>query len=489
MGVSPSAIARVTGVEVNYKNFNTGKAQKLPQRVTIIGQGNDNAAYSLDKYEVGGTASEVAERYGYGSPLHLAVNQLYPLIGKTAVFPVTIIPVTKAGGAVAAGGAIDVDGTATANGSGTVYVGGIAAEFSALKGDTAAAVLENIRNAINAVLNMPAVTGVINDGSLPLTAKWSGAIGNRISLEVLANVPGLTFTVTAFSGGALDPDLTAALAKVGQKWETFFLPCYDYAGNTSRLDLFESFGKGRAAVLEKMPCYVGWGCADNVATRTAVTDARPNDWINFLVQNTGSRELPFVICAKGFIDDIVTTANNNPPANYKGQLAGLHTGADELQENNTQKNNSVSKGASTNTKTGNIAEIDNIVTFYHPESEGLFPSKRYVVDMVKLAQVVYNVRLIMEADELKGAPLVTDATVTTNRTAVAPKTIKAMFMTLADSLAKEAIIQEPEFTKKNLSVAIDGQNPKRVNVVFPVKLSGNVEISSTDVYFGFYLGE
>jgi hypothetical protein len=39
-----------------------------------------------------------------------------------------------------------------------------------------------------------------------------------------------------------------------------------------------------------------------------------------------------------------------------------------------------------------------------------------------------------------------------------------------------------------MSVKIDGANPKRVNVAFPAKISGNVEISSTDIYFGFFLG-
>jgi phage tail sheath gpL-like len=108
--------------------------------------------------------------------------------------------------------------------------------------------------------------------------------------------------------------------------------------------------------------------------------------------------------------------------------------------------------------------------------------------VIKLQNVVFNVRLIMEADELKGAPLVTDDTVTTNPTAVAPKTIKTSFYNLADSLALKALLATSEFTKKNMTVKIDSENPKRVNVVFPVKLSGNVEISSTDVYFGFYLG-
>jgi phage tail sheath gpL-like len=95
MGVSHSAIARVTGVDVSFKNFNAGRAQWLPQRLVVIGTGNDDADYSLAKYEVGGVASVVGERYGFGSPLHLALDQLYPAIGPVAEFPVTIIPLAK----------------------------------------------------------------------------------------------------------------------------------------------------------------------------------------------------------------------------------------------------------------------------------------------------------------------------------------------------------------------------------------------------------
>jgi phage tail sheath gpL-like len=101
--------------------------------------------------------------------------------------------------------------------------------------------------------------------------------------------------------------------------------------------------------------------------------------------------------------------------------------------------------------------------------------------------VVFTVRLIMEADEKKGAPLVSDKTPTTNPRAIQPKTVKTELMNLANSLSREAITQEPEFTKENLQVKIDSANPKRLNVQYPVKLSGNVEVTSTDIYFGFYL--
>jgi phage tail sheath gpL-like len=485
--VSPSSISRVCGVEATYRNFSQGTAAMLNQRITVIGVGNDNAVYDSEKHEVF-TAAMVAERYGWGSPLHLVAEQLHPAIGASAEFPVTMIALKKATGATAASGSIGITGAAEANGSGVVYIGGIRAEFAAVKNAGADVVLENIKTAINGVLSMPVIPGTIAEGELPLTAKWSGDLGNDISIVIEVDIPGLVFSISNFSGGALDPDVIPALEKIGIVWETVILNTFSYK-DIFRLDIFQQYAEDRWGPLEKKPLMIAHGCTDDLETRTAITNPREYDYANFLITSTASRELPFVVAAKGLINDIVTTANKNPAQNYKGRLTGLHCGADDKQENYSQLNSSISKGASNNIKSGNVAELNDIVTFYHPAAEGKYPAKRYVVDLVKLQNIIYNVRLIMEQDSLKGAPLVSDETITTNPAAVSPKIVKTMFYNLADSLAKAAIIQEPEFTKKNMTVKINGENPKRLDVVFPVKLSGNVEVSSTDVYFGFYLGE
>jgi len=486
--VSPSTITRVTGVEATYRNFNQGSAAMLNQRLSIIGVGNDDAVYNLNKREFF-SALKVAETYGWGSPLHLAAEQLLPAIGAVAEFPVTIIPLEKANQSIAAIGSISAMGTATANGSGIVYIGGIPAEFPILKDNTAAEVLAAIKAAINTVLSMPVKTGTItNDNNLPLTAKWSGDIGNLIKIELETSAPGIDFITANCSGGALDPDVSPALEKIGIAWETFILNTFSYK-NTMRLDKYQQYVEGRWGALEKKPCIVAHGCTDDLETRTAITSLRENDAANFLIVSVGSRELPFVVAAKGLMNDIVTTANKFPPQNYKGRLTGLHTGPDEVQEKTMERNASIMAGASNNIKTGNVAELNDIVTFYHPANEGKFPSKRYVVDIVKLMNIIYNVRLVMEQDSLKGAPLVPDKDIVSSPVAIQPKAVKTMFINLADSLALAAIISDAEFTKKNLTVKISNENPKRLDVTYPVKLSGNIEVSSTDIYFGFYLGE
>jgi phage tail sheath gpL-like len=480
-----SAISRVTGVNVEFRNFNAGGGGYLPQRLAVFGIGNDDAEYSPQKHEAIGNADAIAKRYGYGSPLHLAARQLFPTGGGGANFPVTFFPLKPLATAVASEGAISADGKAEAAGSGTVYIGGIGAEFPIAKGAEAAVVLAAIKTAITTKLEMPVIAGDIKDGELALKSKWSGESGNDISIEIETISAGITFGLTKMSGGALDPEIEPALTAIGQVWETFILSCFSWK-KASRLDQYQLFCEGRWSELEKMPCLVAHGSVDDYETRTALTDLRKSDYANFLIQSNGSRELPFVIAARGLVSDIMTNANSNPPLGYSGKLTGLATGEDAVQENYLTRNNAVTKGASTNRKTGSVAELNDIITFYHPDGEQV-PSRRYVVDLVKLMNVVFNVRMIMEANEKKGAPMVSDATVTSNPRAIQPKTVKTELMNLANSLALAAIIQEPIFTKENLIVKIDNANPKRLNVQYPVKLSGNVEVTSTDIYFGFYL--
>lgn len=496
MGVPASAVSRVIGVDVAYKNFNTGAAQLLPQRLAIIGQGNSDAIYDTSTYECEGSAVAVAERYGYGSPLHIAALQLFPTAGVSAVFPVTIYPVREREGAAAATGKIIVTGTAGETTSGKFYIADTAVEFAVAKDDSAEAVMNAIAREINGNLEQP-VRAIVVEGTeevaahVLLTAKWKGKSSNLITIDLEAenlNIAGLTFEKVDMSGGALDPGVEDALARIGDVWETMLMDTFDWK-EQDRLNVYQSFGDDRWGWLNKKGCMVAHGSTENYATRTAITDQRKNDKINFLVQSTGSRALPFAICAKAMVCDIMTTADANPPQNYKGQLTGIHTGGADVQENYLVRNNAYMKGASTNIKSGNVAELNDIITMYHPVSYGKYPPFRYVVDMVKLQNIVYNVRLIMEAEEFKGAPLVSDDTVVTNETAIQPKTVKAALFVLADSLGKKALISEPKFTKKHLEVKIDSENPKRLNVKYPVKLSGNLEVGSAEIFFGFYLGE
>jgi phage tail sheath gpL-like len=489
MGLGNSAVARVTGTDVTFKNFNVGQAQFLPQRLAIIGQGNSLSTYSLDPLLIS-SAGEAANTYGFGSPIHLAARALFPANNDgIGGIPVTVYPLVDDGAGVASAGSIDLTGTSTAQGTGIVKIGGISsAQFTIPTGTAADAALALIKTAIDSVLEMPVITGVVAVGALPLTAKWDGESGDQITLDVSSlDIAGLTFSTTAMASGAANPDVDDALNKIVNIWETFILNCLNY-DDTTTLGKYDVWGEGRWVNTVKKPALVASGCVDNFATRTAITDARKADRTNFLIQSTASLELPWVIAARGLAKDIMPIANDNPPQNYKGKLSQLVAGQDASQEDYTTRNNAIKLGASTNIKTGSIAELSDIVTFYHPDGE-TNPAYRYVVDVVKLQNILFNTELIFASDEWKGAPLLPDASVTTNPTAKQPRDAITQLSNLADSLENNAIISDAAFTKANLLAAIDGTNPKRLNWDFPVKLSGNTEVKSGDIFFGFFLAQ
>ncbi len=490
MSVDASVITRITGVEVKEGDFNKGNSYYLPQRIAIVGQGNSDSQYDTKKYTVL-TSEEVAEKYGYGSPLHLATEMLLPANNDgIGAIPLTIYALKDKDNAIAASGEIAITGTATETKSFKIYIGGISAQVVISKSDDDEAALKKIKDAIDGVLEMPCKTSEVANGKLTLTAKWKGESGNQISINIEdALVSGLTISKTDFKNGAVNPDVNDALNQINDIWETFILNCLNY-NDADTLEKYRTFGEGRWVNTVKKPCLVAHGCADDFRTRTAVTDApaQINDYINFLIVSVGSEELPFRIAARGLAKDIVTTANSNPATNYKGILTQLKAGDDIKQEKFEIRDKAVQLGRSTNIKIGDSAALNDTVTFYHPASDKL-RVRRYVCDIVKIMNILYNCELIFASDDWKGAPLLPDSDdASANANARQPRDAKTELISLAKSLNRDAIISDVDFTLQNIEANIDSQNPKRLNWKFPVKISGNVEVISGDVYVGVYLG-
>ena len=134
-----------------------------------------------------------------------------------------------------------------------------------------------------------------------------------------------------------------------------------------------------------------------------------------------------------------------------------------------------------------VIKLDNTLTFYHPDGR---PDPEYgkVIYHIKLQNIIYNVDLIFNQPKWKKAALIPDFEVSSNPLALKPNDAVAELNVLTDNLANNALISDREFTKTNTTAGIDQSNPNRVNTTYPVKLSGNWDIHSIDLLFGFYLG-
>jgi phage tail sheath gpL-like len=496
MGVDASAVARVVGIDTVFKNLRAGNVVFLPQRVAIIGQGSTASTYATTKAQVA-SALEVGQTYGFGSPLHLAALQLLPTNGDgVGSIPVTVYPLIDDVSGVASAGDITPSGTPGSQASFRVSMNNILSEvFVVSSGDTVADITAAMETAINANVNMPMIA---TDGTTVLDAasKWEGASANDIQIEIVTaagtiptteELDGNVFTITQPVSGANNPDVQDALDQIGDVWETLVLNCMDIA-DTVTLGLYATFGEGRWGELVRKPLIVFTGnTATTVAAAIAVPDARKTDRTNAQLVAPGSNDLPFVVAARQ-LARIAVVANNNPPVDYGSRDAsGLTPGADGDQRNYTQRDTAVKGGSSTIEVKDGVVNLSDTVTFYHPDGDPT-PAYRYVVDIIKLMNILFNLDLIFATAEWDGAPLIPDDQPTTNRSAKKPKSAVAAIAALVDQLGLQAIISDPATAKASIAASINGANPKRLDVEFTVQLSGNTNIISIDFNFGFFFG-
>lgn len=486
--VDLSARARVVGIETVYKNLRDSNIAILPQRIAVIGQGSTDAVYATEKRQVT-SANQAGNLFGYGSPVHLAVKQLLPVNGDgVGTIPVTVYPLTDHTSGVAATGSITPTGTVTESAQARVLVNNIRSELFVISiGDTIATLTPKIAAAINATLDMP-VTAVSTATAVNLTSKWKGLSANDINVAISGGESsGVTFAITQLSGGLADPEVTSALNQIGNVWETMVLNCLSIA-NTDALNAYRDAGEGRWGALVRKPFVVFTGntIADPTAA-TATAEARKTDRINSQLPSPGATDLPLVVAARQ-LARIAVVANENPPCDYGSQQAtGLVPGPDAVQWTYTDRDYAIKRGSSTVEVRDGVVTLSDVVTFYHPTGEEP-PAYSYVCDIVKLQNIIFNLDIRFANKEWDGAPLIPDDQPTTNSRAKKPKMAVAEASTLADSLGLEAILSDTEYTKKGTIAQISSTNPKRLDMVFPVKLSGNTNILSVDLQFGFYFG-
>ena len=486
--VDLTAVARVVGIKTEFVNLRGGNVVNLPQRISVFGQGNTAATYSTDKYQVT-SATQAAERFGFGSPIHLAVKQLFPANGDgVGTIPVTIYPLVDDGAGAAAAGDITPSGTATKAGAAYVIINNIRSQAFAIEvGDTVALVTAKMETAVNAILDVP-VVAVDGTTKLDLTAKWKGVSSNDLLFSVEGGEgTGITFVATQPTGGLVNPNIDAALAQIGNVWETMLLNCLNLA-DTTTLDKYQTEGEGRWGALVRKPFMSFTGLTEaDVATAITVSDNRKTDRINVQLVAPGSKDLPFVVAARQ-LSRIAPLANNNPPHDYGSRTAdGLTPGTDGEQWNYAQRDQAVKGGSSTTEVKDGVINLSDIVTFYHPSGDPT-PAYRYVVDIVKVTNILFNLDLTFANPQWDGAPLIPDDQATTNRTAKKPKMAVAAVASLIDQLALGAFISDPDFAKANTLAAINDQNPKRLDVATTMKISGNTNIISVDFNWGFFFG-
>ena len=484
--ISPTRVASVFGVKTTFKNLAPG-GFGLAQRIAVIAQGNTAATFAATKLQVF-SAKEAGDTYGYGSPIYAIVQQLLPSSGDgVGDIPVTIYPLLD--GTTASVGTITAVGTTTAAGTFFVKVNNVVTASFVVP--TASSVTDTtvlLDAAINAAIEMP-ITSSPAVGVATVTCKWKGLTGDDLVVSVEGPSVGVTFTVLQPTAGATDPVITAAVTdQFGDVWETMVIQ--SLGGTTLALDAMAAFNEGRWDPEVSKPLHGSYYASVETVVATAITvpNARTTDRTNVQLSAPGCNDYPWAIAAR-MCARIAKVANSASAASdyTRQQATGLTPGLDSEQWSSAQRDTVVKGGVSTSVVRGGVINLEDTITMYHPVGDPT-PGYRYVNDIVKLQNILNDIRLKFDSAEWAGAPLIPDDQATSNRSAKQPKMAKAELFKLIDSWALDALISNPAAAKDSVLAAIDGGNQRRLNLALTVQLSGNAGIISTDLNFGFFFG-
>ncbi|RON39579.1 phage tail sheath subtilisin-like domain-containing protein [Pseudomonas brassicacearum] len=222
-----------------YSEIDNSQAVRGPQSVTyrrlLIGQ-KLVAGLAVANTLVRVTSPAQADTlFGAGSMLAGMVRAALAIDTYTEL---QVMPLIDNVAGVAATGTLVFTGPATASGTVELMIAGRRVSVGVISGDIATAIAAAAAAAINAAADMP-VTAVAATGTVTLTSRHKGEAGNSLNARVNYYAgqvlpAGVGVTVTAFTNGAGNPALDAALAALGDEWlHTWAVPYSDAASLAS----------------------------------------------------------------------------------------------------------------------------------------------------------------------------------------------------------------------------------------------------------------
>lgn len=223
MSISFNSIPAANRVPFVFAEFDNSNAVQGPQvlnfRALLIGQKTTAGTAAANQLVLVTSAAQAKTLFGAGSVL---AGMFEAYFAQNSFTEVWAMPVADDGSGVAAVGSIAFGGTATAAGTIALMVAGRAVKATVANGNNATAVATSVSAAINAITDLPVTATALSD-TVTLTAKNKGVTGNDIDVRVNyysgeSTPAGLTVTITAMTGGATNPSLSAAIAALGDEW-------------------------------------------------------------------------------------------------------------------------------------------------------------------------------------------------------------------------------------------------------------------------------
>lgn len=441
-------------------------------RRLIVGQVNDAATAA----EIGSLVlvSSLAQAKAIGGQGSMLAAMYETWRQNDPVGEVWCLPLKNTTGAVAAG-KVTFTGTATEAGLINLYVGGVRVQAAIASGNAAAAAAAALAAKVNASADLP-VTAAASAGVVTLTAKWTGDSGNDISLVLNrlgrsngeATPAGLTVVATALAGGTGTPDATAALAALGDA--PFEFLCVPWA-DTTTLDAWKvamSDLSGRWSWAKQLYGHVFGALRGTLGTLVAAGSARNDQHATVFGFPAGVPQ-PFwrVAAAAAARQAVFISADASRPT-QTGALVGIDPAPEGSRFTLTEQMSLLQYGIATLTYEGGYVRIQRAITTYQKNSGGQ-PDDSYL-DSETMHQSAYIVRRLKGIITSKYGrhKLANDGTqFGDGQPIITPNVIRGELISEYANLERDGHVENAEAFARYLVVERDGNNPGRVNVLYP----------------------
>ena len=398
--------------------------------------------------------AEVA--FGAGSWAHLMARIA---IQNNPLLRLSIIGLKDDDAGVAATGTLTIAGTASAIGYMTTSIAGVEYKVSVAKSEAATAVAARLAAVINASHICP-VKAQASEGSITLTAKCKGEIGNEITLSASSYTPSMTLNAQAFASGANNADLAKALASVaGTHYNVIISPFSDDKNAKALVAHLETV----SSPLEKKPGIGVIGWRGTMATGTTYTEKINSErvtcaWYKGAVESNA-------LVAAGYGAVIAGEEDPAKPLNTL-EIKGL-TPVDVTQNPLlTEVNQALFHGLTPVTVVTHRVRIMRAITTYTKSATNTDDPS--YLDLTTIRTLDYTRKALEQRIELRFP-----RSKLSNRT---PPKVRSEILDVLYRLENLEILENVEAHKAKLLVQRNQQDPNRLDTVIPADVVNGLHV-------------
>lgn len=463
--------------EVDNSQANTGQ---LNQRALIIGQitGAGTAVANVPVISEG--ASDALTKGGPDSVL----AQMVEWYRKRDTFgEVWYLPLADDPGATAASGTVTFTSAATTNGTLSIYVGGVRYSLPVSTTQTVSDLATALAALINADVTCP-VNAAPAVGVVTLTAVNKGPLGNQIDIRLNyrgarggeALPDGLAVTIVAMSGGATAPDLSAALANLGDQLYDFIVCPYTDSASLDAMKALMDDSTGRWAWDRQIYGHVFSAAAGSLGTLTTLGTGRNDQHAS--IMGAYDSPTPAYLWAANMAGAAAVSLRADPALPLQTVVLDALAPPVESRFTLGERNTLLYDGIATFmvADDGTVA-IENLITTYQKNAFGN-PDNSYleVETLFTLAACLRRMKTAVTSKYARMKLAANGTRFAAGGAIATPNMIRAELIAEYASMERDGLTQDIDAFKSGLIVEQNSQNPNRVDVLWPGVLINQLRI-------------